>query len=173
MDEKNNKTSILYNIGNYKLEYDVIHDYGKMCGIFNNGPEAVKEYLVDIWNETRENLMKQNDVKVLDVERVVSKDDFDVTFNMSTKKEPVFFITLPNYNNWLSESLCIAFAITENKPRFFTMEHHQSGNNEEEFVLGEIEFRYLTNDFQHNNYGTLERKTVSNFATRVLEILEH
>ena len=165
-----NKTSVLYHIGNYKLEYDVIHDYGRICGIFNKGPEAVKEYLVDIWNETRENLMKRTDIKVLDVDRVISKNDFNVTFNMTSKKEPVFFITLPDYNNSLAESLCVAFAVTEQKPRFFTMEH--KSNSDEEFILGEMEFKYLTNEFSHSNYGILDKKAISSFATRVLNMLE-
>jgi len=172
--DKDNRTSILYQISNYKIEYDVIHEYGKMCKIFNNGPEAVKDYLVDTWNETRENLMNREDIEVLDIERVISKQDFKVTFNLTSKKEPVFFITFPEYNNHISESMCVALAITEARPRFFTMEHKLGINGtDEEFSLGEIEFKYLTNEFRHNNYGILERKTVTNFATRVLNLLQY
>lgn len=159
-------TSVLYNIGNYKLEYDVIHDYGRICGILNSGPEAVKEYLVGAWNETRENLMNNKDINVLDIQRVVSKEDFDVSYNLSSKKEPVFFITLPDYNNNLSESKCVAVAITETRPRFFTMQYANG-----EYSLSEIEFKYLENRFTSNSYGMLEKDTIANFATRVLDIL--
>lgn len=171
MDERK-KTSILYHIGNYKLEYDVVHDYGKMCGIFNNGVESVKDYLIGVWNETREKLMHEQNLNVLDLERVVSKEDFGVTFNVSEKKEPIFFISFPDYNNNIAESSCVAFAITERGPRFFTMEHQLDiSGNSEEFVFGEFEFDYLSNKFSHTNYGQLSRRTVTNFATRVLDIL--
>lgn len=174
MENNEVKTSILYHIGNYKLEYDVIHDYGKMCGLFNNGPESVKEYLVSIWNETREYLLKKDNLKILDVDRVISINDFNVTFNISSKKEPVFFITFPNYNNNLSENMCVAIAITEDKARFFTMEHQAVlDGTSDEFVFGEMEYKYLAKTFKHINYGNLERGTVTNFATRVLDILEH
>ena len=145
-----------------------------MCNIFNKGPEAVKEYLVAIWTETRENFMKRDDIKVLDIDRVISKEDFNITFNMSSKKEPIFFITFPDYNNNLAESKCVAFSITNEKPRFFTMEHRIGlYGAEEEYIFGEFEFSYLNNNFNHKNYGPLKRNTVENFATRVLDILEH
>ena len=160
------KTSVLYNVGNYKLEYDVIHDYGKICGILNSGPDAVKEYLVGVWNETREKLMNNQDVNVLDIQRVVSKDDFDISYNLSSKKEPVFFITLPDYNNNISESKCIAVAITESKPRFFAMQY-----DKDDYSFSEIEYKYSTNIFVSNNFGNLEKNTVTNFATRVLDML--
>ena len=160
------KTSVLYNFGNYKLEYDVIHDYGRICGVLNSGPDALKEYLVGLWNETREGLMNSQDVNVLDIQRVVSTDDFDVSYNLSSKKEPVFFITLPDYNNNISESKCIAVAITEEKPRFFSMQY-----NKNDYSFSEIEFKYLTNKFVSNDFGLLEKNTITYFATRVLDML--
>ena len=173
MDENVKETSILYQVGNYKIEYDFVQDYGRMCSIFNKGPEAVKEYLVAIWTEIRESFMKRNDIKVLDIDRVISKEDFSVTFNISSRKEPIFFITFPSYNNNIAESKCMAFSITNKKPRFFTMEHKVGfEGTDEEFVLGEFEFDYLNNSFIHKNYGTLERNTVENFATRVVDMLE-
>lgn len=174
MEENEKKTSILYQIGNYKIEYDFIHEYGKMCSIFNKGPEAVKEYLVSIWTDTRESLMGREDLKVLDIDRVISKDDFNITFNMSSKKEPIFFITFPDYNNNIAESKCIAFSITNDRPRFFAMEHRVAfEGTSDDYIFGEFEFSYTGNNFKHTNYGLLERNTVENFATRVLDMIEH
>lgn len=167
------KTSILYHLSNRKLEADIIFNFGEIISIFNRGPEFVKEYLLDSWNDVKTQLLEYSDIKILDADRIISKDDFNVTFLSTEKEEPIYFVQFPDSSNNIAESKCVAFALTAKCPRMFTMEYYTSfETGESGFVIGEWEFDYVNVEFIHNNYGKLRNKTIEHFVSRVVELLK-
>ena len=68
--------------------------------------------MLDEWNRVKEELVADPDKDVLDANRELTPNDFDITFNKTKKGTQVFFITLPDYDYRDATGKYIALALT-------------------------------------------------------------
>lgn len=187
-------TSIQYQLSNVYLFNFIYGQWGEFMKIFHEGPEAMKEFLFNKWNELKEKLTSKEDFEIWDKEKLVKKDDFEMALRKTSKGINVFYINFP-YTEAAAASVCVAIVMTPNMPRYFTMEYsntmadlveqlgedrviemygrdvYEERKNKAEYVLGEF---VLTNEGRiHKNRGYIPNKTVSNFVQRVEEIVDN
>jgi hypothetical protein len=73
-------TSIQYLYTNVKLFNEVFYNWPKFNEQLKLGPENMKEYFLKEWNELKERLKKDEKIEVKDLDKIVTKDSFDITF---------------------------------------------------------------------------------------------
>lgn len=169
----NNKisTSIQYQISNIVLFDQVYKNWVNFYGNIQKGPEVMKHFLFDMWNKLKEYLKNNQEIIVKDIDKEVSINDFDVTYNRTKNGTSIFFITLPDYEYQDAASKYVAIALTPKMPRFFTLEYSQSSLNSETcWIVGE--FAIIDNQKSHFNYGKADNMRLSWFAGYIIGMLE-
>jgi len=174
------KTSLLYRVSNKHFEDQAIFMFANVVGAFKKGPQSACAFLADIWQSARKMMEEQRSmVDIIDFDKEIKPEDFDVTFNQIPNVADIYFIHFPVADNngleYDGACRCLAFALTKDCPRFLTMEYGKKslpGENPAPcFWFGEWKFNYMTGDFAHLNYGIMERDTIEHFATIVSDKL--
>lgn len=164
------KTSISYQVSNIVLRNKIYYHWQEFFDILNEGPDKVKEELLNMWNDTKQKLSADQSIEIVDLNKEVTEKDFDITLNMTKNKVKVFYIAFPDSDEAMAQSKCIALALTDKMPRYLTMEYFSKEGNEESFMVGEWVLK--DTNFVHQNYGKLASPTIGNFAYRVQEEIE-
>lgn len=171
--ENRKTTSIQYQYTNVKLFREIFYNWKEFNAQLNKGPDAMKEYFLSQWAGLRDSLKNREDLVIRDLYRIVSKDDFDVTVNKTSKGTPVFYFTFPDYDFRDGASKYVALSLGAPMPRFITLEYSEHQANKELcWVVGEFAIDRQTNSVKHNNYGTVDNNRLSAFAGYVMGILE-
>ena len=163
-------TSIQYQLSNIELPNDVFANFEEFDALLKSGPDSIKQYLVDQWNAIKEIVKYREDLEIKDLNKEVSKDDFEVTFNKTKNGSPIFFITFPDYNFFDAASKYVAIALTVQGVKYYTYEYSQKLTGEPTWVIGE--FYIKDGKFAHKNYGTSEDSRMSWFAGFITSFLE-
>ena len=178
MEQGKIKTSLLYQVSNIAFEEMSIFLFNGVVSAFKKGPEVARAFLVDLWNR-RCALIKERPGQFerfdfVDIDREVKIEDFEVTFGEIPDIANVYFVHFPEVDNSSSvfdgACKCLAFVLTKERPRFLTMEYGRrfSENGVTPcFFFGEWVFNYLSGNFTHLNYGTMEQDTIEYFTTIV------
>lgn len=159
--------SIQYLVSNKGVE-EVFANPEVVPKIIEAGPDKIKEILVGLWDAYR--LSDYTEVfELVDIDRKVTKDDFQVKYAMSLNEDPILFITFPDMigETMHAEAKCfaVAFKDSEFPPRMFTMEYYnESPENihRGRFILGE----WKTKDgeaVEHLNMGIMNGTTTNDF----------
>lgn len=165
-------TSIQYHLTNDYLFKEVFINWDVFVANLNKGPDNMKEYLLNLWNNVKENLKNLDGLEVSDINKEVTVDDFNITFNKSQTGVPVYFFVFPDCDFVDASSKYIALAMTKSKPRYFTLEYSQNYfTKEQNFVMGE--FFIENNKKTHANYGSIDNSRLAYFAGRVMDILDN
>ncbi len=174
MDLNNQKinTSIQYQLTNVKMFNEIFENWKNFSSFLSQGPTVMKSYLLKEWNDLKDNLKDDERLLLKDLNKDVTIDDFNVTFNKTQNGTPVFFFTFPDYEYRDAASKYVALALTKNMPRFFTLEYSEKIMTQELcWVIGE--FLITSNgQKQHNNYGEVDNDRLSWFAGYILGLLE-
>ena len=181
-------TSIQYQVSNVYLFNMVYGKWNEFADKLNKGPQAMKEMLFDAWNEVKENLLKNEEIEVLDKDREITKDDFEITMNKTKKGITIFYIIFPDTDS-PAASKCVAIALTPQMPRYFTMEYstalsdlvrmmgedaviemigkdvYDNRKERKEFIMGE--FVLTQEGVKHINLGEIPNGTIANFGYHV------
>ena len=137
----------------------------------NKGPSEMKNYLFNLWNKVKEDLKKNDNVIVKDIDKEVTISDFDVTFNKTENGTSIFFITFPDYEYRDAASKYVALALTPEMPKYYTLEYSENiFDNVPNWVIGE--FIIKDSKKEHINYGTTDNMRLSWFAGYIIGILE-
>ena len=165
------KTSIQYNISNIAIFNEVFGNWPNFNKLLAKGPDSVKQFLYEDWAYIKKTLTDNPELEVVDADKEVTVDDFDVTFNKTKNGTPVFFITFPDHKFNDASSKYVALALTKTKPRYFTLEYsYNHFDNKECWVIGEF---YLEGKNKtHKNYGPVDNMRLSWFAGYILGMLE-
>ena len=165
------KTSIQYQLSNVLLFDKVYGHWKEFDQQLAKGPSSMKKYLCEEWNNIKE-IMKQNEMlEIADLDKEVTEDDFDVTYNETATGVSIFFISLTKYEYRDAASQYIALALTPKAPRFFTFEcSEHAANHEPCWVIGEFAIR--ENKKAHRNLGITEKNDIAWFAGYVTGLLE-
>lgn len=176
-------TSIQYQITNKVLFDNIFLNWNKFDEALSKGPDYMRNYLVNEWNRYRDFLLSKDDlmnqIDIKDMDRVVSEEDFDVQGVMTKSNVFVFFFSFPDYEEYVDYesgfvdpvSKYVALAMTDDLPRYFTFEYsYDAMTNEPRFVIGE--FYVDGNELAHRNYGSIEEKSLEQFAALVCQYID-
>ena len=174
MEFNNNKisTSIQYQLTNVKMFRDIFGNWKNFNSFLSQGPTIMKMHLLQEWNDLKENLKDNERILLKDLNKEVTIDDFNVTFNKTKSGTPVFFFTFPDYDYRDAASKYVALALTKNLPRYFTLEYSEKVLTHELcWVIGEFSIT-PEGQKQHDNYGEVDNNRLSWFAGYILGLLE-
>ena len=157
------ETTIAYQVTNIVLRNEIYGNWDNFIKNLNSGPEVMKQELLNMWNNTREILTKQDNIEILDLDKEVTKESFDITMNTTEDGLKVFYFIFPDADIAFAQCKCVALALTPKAPRYFTMEYF----SKEKFVFGE-----WTPNGQHSNYGSLDNPTIECFAKNIYDKIE-
>ena len=165
------KTSIQYNISNKAIFDEVFTNWPNFNKLLAKGPDAVKQFLYENWVYLKKVLTDNKELEVVDADKEVTVNDFDVTFNKTENGTPVFFITFPDHDFNDASSKYVALALTKKRPRYFTLEYSFNHlENKRCWVIGEF---YINNNSKaHKNYGPVDNMRLSWFAGYILGMLK-
>lgn len=172
LNNEKRSTSIQYQLTNVKLFTEVFRDWKNFNNILKQGPDVMKTYLLQEWNELKKQLENNENILVKDLEKNVTIDDFNVTINRTKNGELVFFFTFPDYEYRDAASKYVALALTKNMPRYFTLEYSEKILTKELcWVVGEF---FINSDgkIKHNNYGEVDNNRITWFAGYIMGLLE-
>ena len=170
-NESKISTSIQYQLSNVVLFNEIFGNWNNFNDTLDKGPAEMKKYLFDKWNKIKENLKSNNNLVIKDIDKEISVDDFDITFNRTKNGTSVFFITFPDYNYTDGASKFVALALTPNMPRYFTLEYSKHAIDSSPcWVIGE--FIIAENKKKHINYDTTDNMRLTWFAGYILGKLE-
>ena len=171
MDNNKISTSIQYQISNIVLFNDVFVNWSNFNNKLKKGPEEIKQYLLEMWNNLIKSLKDRNDIIAKDKEKDVNINDFDVTYNKTKNETSIFFLTLPDYEYQDGASKYVAIALTPKMPRYFTLEYSKSFiDNSTCWYVGE--FAIQNKQKVHHNYGKSDNMRLSWFAGYIVGLLE-
>lgn len=169
-------TSIQYQVTNFRLFREVFTNWKNFNSILNEGPEKMKAFLFTLWNEEKDKLKNRlednKNLKVRDMDKVVSIDDFNITYNETSSKIPIFFVTFPDYDGTDAASKYVAVALAPMMPRYFTLEYSENFiTHTPTWVVGEF---YVGENGRraHKNYGNVDNMRITYFAGIVMNMLE-
>ena len=169
-DVNYSKTSIQYYLSNIYLFNKLFYEFEDLMSVINSGPEVFKKNLVEYWNESKDKLALNENLEIEDRFRVVTENDFDVTYNKSDSGSMIFYVTFPDSELYNAESKCVALALTKGRPRYFTMEYFKSfTTGDKGFVYGEFFIDDANHVVGHKNYGARTNVNIANFSYFVRE----
>lgn len=172
-EKKKLATSVQFNFSTGRLLTNVFNKWEVFNSVLAAGPSKFREYLVSEWNDLREDLLTdtESNVVLVDADREVGVGDFDITINKTKKSTPVFFITLPDYEYRDGTGKYVALALTEHRPRYFTLEYSENVDTHEPvWMVGEL--RIKDNDIQHRNIEVANNMRMTWFAGYILGLLD-
>ena len=163
------QTSRAYIMSQRKLRNEIYSKWNDFYRILNQGPQEMKKYLCDLWNSIGIEEINP-EFELIDFERVVTENDFNVTMNILNGIN-VFYFILPDSDFEQAQAKCVALALTPKIPRYFTMEYSS------DFMTGELifvmgEWSIEENNFIHKNYVVIPNGTIANFAHHIDLVLK-
>lgn len=164
-------TSIQYQISNVALFNEIFGNWDAFNAVLSKGPEAMKSYLLDMWNKLKEDLKNRNDLLIKDADKNVTVSDFDITINKTKNGTNIFFITFPDYDYTDAASKYVALALTPKMPKYYTLEYSEHAIDHSPcWVVGE--FAIENSEKKHINHTTTDNMRLAWFAGFVLNKLE-
>ena len=179
MNENKPKTSIQYQFTNIKLFYEVFSNWKNFKKILASGPNNMKNYLYSEWNKLADTLKENDSLEIVDIDKNVTVDDFNITVNTTSNNIVIFYFTFPNHQYADASSKYVALALTPNMPRYFTLEYGTELTIEHDKGLIPSKTTWFMGEFciengkkKHINYGKIDNMRLSYFAGRVCKLLE-
>ncbi len=167
------ESSKAYYFSHILLRNKIYYEGKEFSDKLRQGPQVMRPYLLELWNSIDESTFKEG-VVIKDKDRVVTVDDFDITFRPYQNFNVYFFI-MPDPKCFMAEAKCAALAIDkENRIRYLTMEIWSENEVEQmKKALGDAytpqytvgEWAIKDNQFTHLNMGHLPRPTIECFAS--------
>ena len=114
---------------------------------------------------------KNTEIEIQDLDKIVTADDFNVTYNKTVNGTSVFFFTFPDYDYRDAASKYVALALTKQRPRYFTLEYADDFITHEPYwVVGE--FVIEGNGKAHRNLAHADNQRLTWFAGHIIGFLE-
>ena len=171
------KTTRAYYMSHVLLRNKIFFEADEFNENLKKGPQVMKKYLLDLWNSINETDFKEGTI-IEDINRVVSANDFDVTYRAIENKE-IFFFIMPDPDCYQAQAKAVALIIDKTSGiRYITMEIWSKDEDEKmKAIFGELytpkytigEWKLKDNKFVHMNYGRIPRNTLECFATFIIE----
>lgn len=162
------ETSRAYITTHIFLRDNIYYHWKSFYNHLIDGPEHMIQYLLDMWNNINKDTINPN-FHLIDIDRAVTKDDFAI-FTQHINNTTVFFFCFPEPDSYQAQAKCVALALCEDIPRYFTMEiSYQRG---EQKVYMVCEWCPEKDNFIHNNYGAMKEDSIDEFVDKVADLLK-
>lgn len=166
------KISIHYFLAHMEIRNLVFEEWLKFNELLSEGPEALKEYFRFLWNRQKEKYKDRHDLEVLDMDRKIKKEDFEVSYSVLDKELKAFNFIMPKPLTDYGQAPYISIVLTSRMPRYFTLEYIKNANGEDCYVVGEWQIDFENNDYMHKNYGTINTSSINEFLKKINSILD-
>ena len=165
------KTSINYIMSNEKIRNLVFEEWEKFSILISQGPDTLKEYFCNLWNETKIEFEYLDDIDVTDLDKEIKPEDFNVSYSVLNNGIKVLNFIMPKPITCYGQVVYLSLAITKKIPRLFTLKlsKNKSGNNC--FSIDEWLIDFENNNYRQINYKTIDEPVITNFLDKINDIL--
>lgn len=165
------KLSIHYIMAHEKIRDLIFEEWEKTNLLLNKGPDMLKQYFCKLWADTKQEVEYVDDIDIVDLNRAIKPDDFDITYSNLDNGMKTFNFIMPKPLNDYGQVVYLSLVITKEIPRLFTLELGKKINEGDCYFLGEWKIDFESNDYMHKNYGTIEEPIIGKFLGRINEIV--
>ena len=157
-----------YLMSHILLRNDIFYNWEEISKHLGNNIGDIKRYLLKMWYRIGINdKISDKKIKISDISRMVTVDDFDV-IERNINGITVYFFIFPNPDSCESQAKAVAVALCRDEKRYITMEMFSKEN---QYKIGE--WNITENKFVHNNLGLLKGNTVEKFILLLEDILKN
>ena len=165
------RTSIHYFIAHMEIRNLIFEKWIKFNQLLNQGPQALQEYFCDLWNKSRESFKNREDLEIIDMDKIVSPNDFEISYSLLNNNIKVFTFVMPKLSTDYAHAVCVSVVLSSKIPRYFTYESSENIDKENCYVIGEWQIDFENNDYKHKNYGSIDEQSIGKFLGRINEII--
>lgn len=172
-------TSVQYHLTNNYLFNEIYGNWQNFNQVLNAGPESMKQFLCDLWNKTKNDLLQNPNVIIRDVDKEITPNDFDITLNSTNGGIKIFYFTFPSIDIEKPEPACkyVALALTPNMPQYFTLEYSYIP---EPYPVGPLgrnfwvagEWAIIDKNKKHYNIQSIDNDRLPYFAGLIKTVVE-
>lgn len=166
------RTSIHYFIAHMKIRNLIFENWTKFNQLLNKGPEALKQYFCELWNELKEDFKNRDDLEIIDMDKTVNPEDFEISYSVLNNEINAFTFVMPKLLSDYAQAECVSLVLTPKIPRYFTFELSENLNREKCYVIGEWQIDFENNDYKHKSYGSIDEPSIGRFLGRINKIIE-
>ncbi len=164
------KSSIHYIMSHEKIKKFIFEEWEKMNLLISRGPDAIKEYFCKLWNETKQEVNFFDDIDIIDLDKEIKPDDFNISYSILDNGMKTFNFIMPKPLTESGQVVCLTLVMTKNIPRLFTLE---LANNEGTcYSIGEWVIDFDNNDYLQKKYGTTDKPIIGEFLGEINEIVK-
>lgn len=160
------KVSIHYFFAHNKIRNFIFEECEKVNELLIKGPDEIKKYFCLLWNELKDELHNGQDLEIVDNNKEIKPDDFEVSYTILNNNIKVFNFIMPKPVTEINQAECISLVLTPKIPRVFTLEL-----GEEEYIIGEWEIDFEENDYVRISHGKIKTSNISEYLREINNIL--
>ncbi len=165
------KSSIHYIVAHEKIRDLVFYEWEKMILLLNQGPNSLKHYFCKLWNETRQEVEYEDDIDIIDIDRQIKPDDFNISYSILDNEIKVFNFIMPKPVTCYGQVVYLSLVITNGIPKFFTLELGNKVNVGDCYFICEWKINFENNNYVHKNYGIIDEPIIGKFLGKINEIV--
>lgn len=161
------KFSISYFFANEEIRNLIFEEWEKINTLLNNGPEILKEYFYKKWNEIKFELEFTDDIDIIDLDKNIEPNDFDISYSILNNRMKVFNFIMPKIRKEANQVLCCSLLITGKIPRYFILEKKEL----EEYIVGEWRMDFINNNYIYNELSKLNEYNIGNYLGEISKMV--
>lgn len=165
------KISIHYFLAHMEIRNLVFEEWPKFNELLSKGPEALKEYFCFLWNKQKEKYKHRYDLEVVDIDRDIKDEDFEISYSVLHNELKAFNFSMPKPLTDSGQAVCISVVLTSRMPRYFLLEYSKNYDEEKDYVVGEWQIDFENSDYKHQNYGSINECDIGGFLGKINKII--
>lgn len=166
-------TSIHYIIAHEKIRNLIFEEWEKTNLLLSKGPEVLKQYFCKLWNEVKLELEYADDIDIIDLNREIKPEDFNISYSILYNEMKAFNFIMPIPLTDYGQASCLTLVITKRIPRLFTLELGKRIDGDDCYFIGEWQIDFENNSYIHLNYGTIDSSNIGEFLGEINKILNN
>lgn len=168
-----NRASIHYIMAHEKIRNLIFEEWEKTNLLLNEGPETLKQYFCKLWNEVKLELEYTDDIDIIDLDREIKPDDFNISYSILDNGMKAFNFITPKPLTDYGQAICLTLVLTKRIPRLFTLELGRKVSREDCYFIGEWQIDFEKNDYVHKNYGKINTSNIGEFLGKINYLLNN
>ena len=165
------KSSIHYIMAHEKIRNLIFEEWERTNLLLNQGPDVLKQYFCKLWNETKQELEYVDDIDIIDLDKKIKTEDFNVTYSILGDGIKTFNFIMPKPLTDYGQALYISVVLTSRIPRFFTLELVKGLNGNDSYMIGEWYIDFENDNYEYKNYETIDKPNIGEFLGKINKIL--
>ena len=161
------KVSIHYFLAHNKIRNFIFEECEKVNEVLLKGPEEIKKYFCSLWNEMKDELNNSKDLEIIDNDKEIKPEDFEVSYSILNSNIKVFNFIMPKPVKEINQAECISLVLTPKIPKVFTLELGEEG-----YIIGEWKIDFEENDYVRISHGKIETSNISEYLKHLQSLLQ-